>query len=113
MQTWVDGGLFHLRMMDVSMDVVAGTLVPFLGRMGGLDDRPTIDRTGLTGKYDFTIAFQPEPRPDPQSNADIQSERNGPTLTEAVKKQLGLKLLKQEGPVNTFVIDHVEMPSEN
>jgi bla regulator protein blaR1 len=112
-QTWVEGGLFHLRMMDVSMDIIAGTLVPFLGRMGRLDDRPSIDRTGLTGMYDFTIAFQPEPQPNPQESADAQPERNGPTLTEALKKQLGLRLLRQEGPVNAFVIDHVEMPSEN
>ena len=113
MQTWMDGGLFHLRMMNVPMDVVAGTLVPFLGGLGGLDNRPSIDRTGLTGKFDFTLAFQPEPQPSPEGSADPQPERTGPTLTESLGKQLGLKLLKQDGPVNAFVIDHLEMPSEN
>ena len=112
-QTWVDGGLFHMRMINVSMEIIAGSLVPFLGRMGDLEDRPTIDRTGLPGKYDFTIAFQPEPQSPSQDSAEGGPERNGPVLTEALKRQLGLKLLKQKGPVNAFVIDHVEMPSEN
>ena len=95
------------------MDVIAGTLVPFLGGLGGLDNRPSIDRTGLTGKFDFTLAFQPGSQPNPEGSADPQPERTGPTLTESLKKQLGLKLIKQKGPVDTFVIDHVEMPSEN
>jgi uncharacterized protein (TIGR03435 family) len=112
-QTRRDGGLFHMRMLDVSMEVIAGYLAPVVGRMGGLDDRPTIDRTGLSGKYDFTIAFQPEPIPNPQDSTEVPSERSGPGLTEALKRQLGFRLLNQEGPVNTVVIDHVEIPSDN
>lgn len=112
-QTWKDGGLFHMRMIDVSMEVITGSLVPFLGRMGDLDERPTIDRTGLAGKYDFTIAFRPLSAQAAQGGEESGAERNGPELIEALKTQLGLKLVKQVGPVETFVIDHVEMPSEN
>ena len=113
-QTWTDEGLFHMRMINVSMETIAGSLVPFLGPMGRLDDRPTIDRTGLRGKYDFTLAFQPEPpQSSPQGGTQEEAEMTGPALVEALRKQLGLKLVKQTGPVNTFVIDHVEMPSEN
>lgn len=112
-QTWVDGGLFHLRMINVSMEIIAGSLVPFLGPMGRLDDRPTIDRTGLRGRYDFTLAFQPEPQSSPQGGPQEETEVTGPVLVEALRKQLGLKLVKQTGPVNAYVIDRVEMPSEN
>ncbi len=112
-QTWVDGGLFHMRMINVSMETIAGSLVPFLGRMGRLDDRPTIDRSGLRGKYDFTITFQPEPQSAPQGGTQEDAEMTGPVLEEALKKQLGLKLVKQTGSVNAYVIDHVELPSEN
>ena len=112
-QTWKDGGLFHMRMMDVSMEIITGSLVPFLGRMGNLGDRPTIDRTGLAGKYDFTIVFQPLPEQAAQGGEENEAERNGPELIEALRTQLGFKLVKQVGPVKAFVIDHVEMPSEN
>ena len=112
-QTWVDGGLLHLRMIDVSMETLAGSLVPFLGPMARLDERPTIDRTGLKGRYDFTLAFQPEPQTSPQSGPREETEMTGPVLVEALRKQLGLKLVKQTGPVNAYVIDHVEMPSDN
>jgi uncharacterized protein (TIGR03435 family) len=44
---------------------------------------------------------------------NIQHSQVKKTATDALKTQLGLKLLKQKGPVNTFVIDQVEMPSEN
>ena len=112
-QTWIDGGLFHMRMINVSMETIAGSLVPFLGRMGRLDDRPTIDQSGLRGRYDFTVAFQPEPQSSPQGGVQEEAEMTGPVLVEALKKQLGLKLVKQTGPVNAYVIDHVELPSEN
>ena len=102
-----------MRMINVSMETIAGSLVPFLGRMGRLDDRPTIDRSGLRGRYDFTIAFQPEPQSSLQGGTQEEAEMTGPVLVEALKKQLGLKLVKQTGPVNAYVIDHVELPSEN
>ena len=112
-QTWTDGGLFHMRMMDVSLETLAGTLVPFLGRMGGFEGWPTIDRTDLGGSYDFTIAFQPISQQPSQDAPESVAERSGPELAEALKTQLGLVLVKQIGPAKVFVLDHVEMPSEN
>jgi uncharacterized protein (TIGR03435 family) len=65
---------------------------------------PVVDRTGLTGTYDFTIQF----------NADNSSEPDAyPTLFSAIQEQLGLKLESAKGPLDTLVIDHVERPSEN
>jgi hypothetical protein len=37
----------------------------------------------------------------------------GPSVTAALKSQLGLRLAKQTAPVNIYVVDHIERPSEN
>jgi uncharacterized protein (TIGR03435 family) len=68
--------------------------------------RPVIDKTGLTGKYDYKLEYAPE---DAQADADS----NAPSIYTAVQEQLGLKLESAKGPVEIFVIDHVEKPSEN
>jgi uncharacterized protein (TIGR03435 family) len=97
----------------------------YLPSWGSLD-RPLIDRTGLTGKYDFTVQWKPEPNigggraipkmgsasvapPAPPS----EPESDGPSFIQALRDQLGLKLESTKGPVETLVIDHVERPSEN
>lgn len=75
-------------------------------------DRPVVDRTGLSGRYDFDLEFAPDetlwggilPRP---ANSDK------PGLFEAIREQLGLRLEATKGPVETLVIDQVELPSEN
>jgi uncharacterized protein (TIGR03435 family) len=92
-----------------SMDMAAiATSDIFTPAASGLD-RPIVDKTGLTGKYDFVIewTFQP-PGVAPQ-----QLDLPGPTFLEALKDQLGLKVESQTGPVDVLVIDHVEPPSPN
>ncbi len=59
---------------------------------------PTIDKTGLTGEYDFTLSWD---------------ETNGPALSTAVQEQLVLKLEAQKVPVSMFVIDRAAKPGEN
>jgi uncharacterized protein (TIGR03435 family) len=70
-------------------------------------DRPVLDKTGLTGEFDFIIEFSPAVPP----GSNFQPDPNGPTFQEALKEQLGLKLDSQTGPVDVFVIDHIEEPS--
>jgi uncharacterized protein (TIGR03435 family) len=75
-------------------------------------DRPVVDRTGLSGRYDFDLEFAPDdrlwggtvPRPD---NSDK------PDLFQALQEQLGLRLDATKGPVEALVIDRIERPSEN
>jgi len=69
-------------------------------------ERNVIDKTGLTGKYDFTLKWRPD-------NADATTDNNAPDLFTALQEQLGLKLEPSKGPVDTLVIDHIERPSEN
>ena len=66
-----------------------------------------IDKTGLTGQYDLILKWAPEYGPD------ASSESSRTSLFTALQEQLGLKLRSSKGPVETLVIDHVEMPSEN
>jgi uncharacterized protein (TIGR03435 family) len=68
-------------------------------------DRIVFDKTGLKGRYDFTLKWTPE---DEQEKAD-----SGPSLFTALQDQLGLKLVPAKGPVDTVVVDGVERPSPN
>jgi uncharacterized protein (TIGR03435 family) len=85
-------------------------LAQFVDYSSGLAGRPVIDKTGLTGTYDFTLEFVPSSKPTADSSPDAQAPA-GSTFTEAVTDQMGLKLVPDTGPVEAFVIDHIEKPS--
>jgi uncharacterized protein (TIGR03435 family) len=76
-------------------------------------DRPVLDKTGLDGKYDFIMEFTPQITGPLPPGLNFSPDESGPTFTEALKEQLGLKLESQTGPVDVIVVDHVEQPSEN
>ena len=67
-------------------------------------DRPVVDQTGLTGKFDYSLQWTPD------SNA---TDSPGPTFLEALRDQLGLKLTSTKGPIQTLIVGHVESPSQN
>jgi uncharacterized protein (TIGR03435 family) len=69
--------------------------------------RIVLDRTGLTGNYDFDLTWTPD-RP-----VDGPVDPNGPSIFTALQEQLGLKLESGRGPVDVLVIDRVEPPTEN
>ena len=66
------------------------------------------DRTGLPGRYTLALQWTPENVPV----AAIQ-KYSGPSIFTALKEQLGLELKATKGPLDTIVIDHVEMPTPN
>ena len=101
-------GRLRIGARRVSMAFIATTL-PFWEEF----DRPVVDSTGLGGTYDFFLEWTPEIKGPPQPGATFQPDTTGPTFLEALKEQLGLKLDSQTGPVDAFVIDHIEEPSEN
>jgi uncharacterized protein (TIGR03435 family) len=77
------------------------------------DERPVIDKTGLDKNYNFTLSFAPELPPDVPRDSLPPELRDRPSIFDAVKEQLGLKLTPEKGPIENIVIDHVERPSEN
>ena len=94
------------------------TMADFAGAMGqaGLD-RPVVDQTGLTGRFDFRLTWTPDEtqfgavggyRPPATENPDAP-----PDLFTAIQQELGLKLLSTKAPVDVLVIDHIERPSAN
>ena len=79
-------------------------------------DRPVVDQTGLTAKYDFTLAFTPDDsqfggHPPPITKKD--GVEAAPSLFDAMQQTLGLKLEAQKALVPVLAIDHVEKPSGN
>jgi uncharacterized protein (TIGR03435 family) len=94
---------------DVGLDYIAAFLTG-TGMRGTASDRPVVNQTGLTEKYDFWIEFVPDAITSPSG---VQPDPNGPSFPEALQDQLGLKLTAKTGAVNVIVVDHIEEPSEN
>jgi uncharacterized protein (TIGR03435 family) len=85
-----------------------------------LTGRRVIDRTALTGRFDFRLTWTPDTLPPraPGTSPDqpitvngVSIDPNGPTLVTALQEQLGLKLESTKGPVDVLMIDHVERPT--
>jgi uncharacterized protein (TIGR03435 family) len=72
------------------------------------DSRPVIDKTGLPGYYDFTLGYRPELPPGFDSSNIPQEILDRPSIYDAVREQLGLKLEAQKGPVEYYVIESAE-----
>lgn len=80
-------------------------------------DRPVVDQTNLTGKYDFTFVFTSDdsqfnghPPQFPKQADDVEA---APSLFEAMPQSLGLKLEAKKAMADVIAIDHVEKPSAN
>lgn len=80
-------------------------------------DRPVVDHTGLTGKYDINITFTPDdslfngqPPPFPKIADGVEP---APGLFDAIQQQIGLKLTAEKTQVSVIAVDHVEKPSAN
>ena len=105
----------------LTLMVMNATMSDFTGFLQLLVlDRPVVDQTGLTGKFDFQCTFTPDdsqfnghaPLP-PQTDTANTNAPSAPSLYEAFQQQLGLKLSAEKAPVDVIVIDHVEKPSGN
>jgi uncharacterized protein (TIGR03435 family) len=75
------------------------------------------NKTGLDGKYDFTLAWSPETErpggPQPGGEAGGAPVDSGLSLFTAINEQLGLKLEPQKSAVPVYVVVTAEKPSEN
>lgn len=85
-------------------------------------DRPVVDQTGLTGRYDFDLAWAIEGTRMSQTLGPVApafgavpaggDADSAPDIFTAIE-QLGLKLESRKAPVQVLVIDRVEKPDEN
>ena len=75
-------------------------------------ERLVIDKTGVTGRFAFQLAWTPERMPTGTPPPGIPPiDPNGPSLFTALQEQLGLKLVSAKGAVDVLVIDSVEHPT--
>lgn len=85
-------GEMHGR--NISMPEVAAQLSALL-------DLPVIDKTGITGEYDFAV----EPFTDNNESADVAAV--------GALQRLGLRLRRGKGDIQTLVIDNIQRPTPN
>jgi uncharacterized protein (TIGR03435 family) len=105
-------GRGHLESTGTTTEMLSHVLAQQLGRT-------VVNKTGLTGNYDYTLQWTPDDVGTPMGGdagpgkGDISPDAGGPTLLTALEEQLGLKLESQKGTVDVIVIDHIDLPSEN
>lgn len=101
----------------MSMDALAGSL-------SGLRDvdQPVVNQTGIDGNYFIYLEFEHSHRPVAMFSAENASSSDasapppgpgGPTIEDALRKQLGLVLKTTKVRTDIVVIDHIEPPTEN
>ena len=91
---------------EVTVIMSSATMADFVLDMQFFLDRPLVDQTGITGRYDITFRYTHD-----ETNATDPDAPPG--LFTAIQEQLGLKFEPTKAPVDVFVIDHVEQPSAN
>ena len=111
MRMTVRNGTEEVTAQAFPMDQLAN----FLTRVRDVDHTVT-DKTGLTGKYSFTLSFAASPGVGPASAGaptDATAPDPAPSIFTALEDQLGLRLQRGTGTVDTVVVDHVERPAAN
>lgn len=97
-----------VRGLDVPISALVSTLIDF-------GERQVIDRTGLAGRFDIQLPPWSRPwLPPRQSNPQERSEDpNDPTILTVLQDSLGLRLESIRGPMDIYVVDHIELPTAN
>jgi uncharacterized protein (TIGR03435 family) len=97
----------HLPARNATMSDFASLL------QRALLDRPVVDQTGLTGRYDFDLDWAPD---ETQFGGEVPvapADAQAPPFFTAIQQQLGLRLEATHGNVDAFVIDHADPPGAN
>ena len=81
--------------------------------LSSMVQRVVIDKTGLTGNFDFDLRWTPDRTPQGASGipATAPIDPNAPSIFTALQEQLRLRLESAKSPVEVLVIDHVERPA--
>lgn len=103
----------HNGNMRMTMGTMSGQGLPMqqiANQISYIVNRTVHNKTGLDGKYDIDLKWTSEANGQKQDNGSTDT---APSIFTAVQEQLGLKLQSTKGPVDTLVIDHVDLPTEN
>ena len=95
-----------------NMSVRVATMQGLTVNLSVFVGRTVVDRTGLTGTFDYDLTWTPDPMlRAPADGNRPATDASGFSLFTALQEQLGLKLESAKGPVDVVVIDHVEKPT--
>jgi uncharacterized protein (TIGR03435 family) len=89
------------------------TMEELAASLGNRVGRPVIDKTGMSGKFDFELSWVADLTVHTGATDPGIPDVSGPSIFTALQEQLGLRLDSQRGPIETMVIDRAEKPSEN
>jgi uncharacterized protein (TIGR03435 family) len=106
---------------STTLYATASNLTDFAGALRTVLDRPVINRTGITGMFDFRLQFAASRSaagpalnsPGTPASPPPVSDPPGPSIFTAIQDQLGLKLEAAKGPGEFLVIDSVQRPTDN
>ncbi len=109
--------MMQMSLTKAEASVSGGTMKQLAAMLTGQEEtegRVVIDRTGLTGKYDWYLEWTPAGTTTEMKGGNgTPPDSDAPGLFTALQEQLGLRLEAQRGPVQVVVIDHLEPPSPN
>jgi uncharacterized protein (TIGR03435 family) len=92
-----------------SRNTTMNLLAESLNDRGALG-KPVVDRTGLEGRFDFTMEWTMEGMPGATPES---SDMPVTTFLEALREQVGMKLTPTRAGVKVLVVDNLERPTEN
>jgi uncharacterized protein (TIGR03435 family) len=100
-----------------SIQIGGSPLSVFAAMLSTRLQRTVVDRTGLTGPWDVTLTYTPEPSQIAQGalspGQQPTFDPNGPSIFTAVQEQLGLRLEATRAPVDALVIERAEFATDN
>ena len=111
-----------VRATTGSIELTKATSATFASQLSYALAQPVIDKTSLSGNFDFAIKWAPEPGEDggpttaglpPGIPEQPASTQDGPSIFTAIREQLGLRLKSGRGAVEVVAIDDVQMPTAN
>ena len=113
-----DATAFYYRGLG-KLTVTNATMADFCsGMQGSAMDKPVVDHTGLTDRYDFQLKWTPDQSQFAAMGvtippANLDDPNAPPSLYTALQEQLGLKMEPTRAKADVIVIDHIEKPTAN
>jgi uncharacterized protein (TIGR03435 family) len=111
-----------VRVTAGSIQLMHATAATFASQLSYALGQPVIDKTSLSGQFDFALEWTPEPGEDggpttaglpPGTRDQPVSTQDGPSIFTAIREQLGLRLKSGRSPAEVIVIDDAQMPTAN
>ncbi len=110
-----------IRIGNGSIRFTRATVATFASQLSYALARPVIDKTGISGEFNFALEWTPTPGENdgpttsglPPGTPEPASTPDGPSIFTAIEEQLGLRLKSGRGPVAVVVIDSAQMPAAN